>query len=287
MPTSDDEPLPPGLALAWGLPAKTGRLGRKPSQSVEGIVEAAVRLADEEGFAALSMPNVAKRVGLSANAVYRYVSSRDELLVLAAEAAWGPAPDLESGTGTGTGPEGGGGPGAGAGQETGTGAGPDRGAGPDPRAGAGRWRASAATWTRAMIERCDTHPWLSDLPIRGAPVTPNLLRWTEVLLQALTGAGLSTAESLGCALLLDGYARRIAAARRDVRESSAAPVQSAAVSRFLQPLLREHGYPILASMMTENEYDDEVHEDDVEFGLTRILDGIEVLIGRRTKPGAP
>ncbi|MFE2377634.1 TetR/AcrR family transcriptional regulator [Streptomyces sp. NPDC059398] len=245
MPTSDDERLPPGLALAWGLPVKTGRLGRKPSQSVEGIVEAAVGLADEKGFAALSMPNIAKRVGLTANAVYRYVSSRDELLVLAAETAWGPAPDLETGT--------------------------------------GRWRAAAARWTRAMIERCDTHPWLPDLPIRGAPATPNLLRWTEVLLEALTGAGLSSAESLRCALLLDGYARRIASARRDVRDSSAAPVESAAVARFLQPLLHEHGYPILASMMAHHEYDDEVGDDDVEFGLTRILDGIEVLIARRTQ----
>ncbi|GLP64890.1 hypothetical protein TUSST3_15100 [Streptomyces sp. TUS-ST3] len=165
-----------------------------------------VGLADAEGFAALSMPNIAKRVGLTANAIYRYVSSRDELLVLVAETAWGPAPDLETGT--------------------------------------DQWRAAAATWTRAMIERCDTHPWLPDLPIRGAPATPNLLRWTEVLLEALTGAGLSPAESLGCALLLDGYARRIASARRDVRNSSAAPVESAAVARFLQPRLHEHGYPI-------------------------------------------
>ncbi|MFI5682099.1 TetR/AcrR family transcriptional regulator [Streptomyces cellulosae] len=245
MPTSNDEQLPPGLALAWGLPVKTGRLGRKPSQSVEGIVEAAVALADAEGFAALSMPNIAKRVGLTANAIYRYVSSRDELLVLVAETAWGPAPDLETGT--------------------------------------GQWRGAAATWTRAMIERCETHPWLPDLPIRGAPATPNLLRWTEVLLEALTGAGLSSAESLGCALLLDGYARRIASARRDVRNSSAAPVQSAAVARFLQPLLHEHGYPILASMMTNDEYDDDIGDDDVDFGLTRILDGIEVLIARRTQ----
>ncbi|EDY54757.1 TetR family transcriptional regulator [Streptomyces sp. SID5470] len=249
MPTSDDEQLPPGLALAWGLPVKTGRLGRKPSQSVEGVVEAAVALADAEGFAALSMPNIAKRVGLTANAIYRYVSSRDELLVLVAETAWGPAPDLETG--------------------------PDQ------------WRAAAATWTRAMIERCETHPWLPDLPIRGAPATPNLLRWTEVLLEALTGAGLSPAESLGCALLLDGYARRIASARRDVRDSSAAPVQSAAVARFLQPLLHEHGYPILASMMTNHEYDDGIGDDDVDFGLTRILDGIEVLIARRTQELRP
>lgn len=245
MPTSDDERLPPGLALAWGLTAKTGRLGRKPSQSVEGIVEAAVGLADAEGFAALSMPNIARRLGLTANAVYRYVSSRDELLVLLAETAWGPAPDLDTGK--------------------------------------DQWRAAAARWTTAMIERCDTHPWLPDLPIRGAPATPNLLRWTEVLLEALTGAGLSTAESLGCALLLDGYARRIASARRDVRDSSAEPVQSAAVSRFLRPLLHEHGYPILASMMTQNAYDDDVGDDDVDFGLTRILDGIEVLIARRTQ----
>ncbi|MEU6849040.1 TetR/AcrR family transcriptional regulator [Actinacidiphila alni] len=246
MPTSDDELLPPGLALAWGLTAKTGRLGRKPSQSVEGIVDAAVALADAEGFAALSMPNIAKRVGLTANAIYRYVSSRDELLVLAAEAAWGPAPALDTGT--------------------------------------GRWRAAADGWTRAMIARCDTHPWLPDMPIRGAPATPNLLRWTEVLLEALTGAGLSTAESLGCALLLDGYARRIAGARRDVRNSSATPVRSAAVARFLHPLLEEHGYPILASMMTRDEYDDDVGEDDVAFGLNRILDGIEVLIARRPDP---
>ncbi|MFJ1584734.1 TetR/AcrR family transcriptional regulator [Streptomyces sp. NPDC088197] len=244
MTTGDDEALPPGLAQAWGLAPKTGRLGRKPSQSVEGIVEATVALADAEGFAALSMPNIARRVGLTANAVYRYVSSRDELLVLVAETAWGPAPELET--------------------------------------GADRWRAAAARWTRAMIGRCDTHPWLPDLPIRGAPATPNLLRWTEVLLEALTGAGLSTAESLGCALLLDGYARRIAAARRDVRDSTAAPVQSAAVARFLQPLLHEHGYPILAAMMEREEYDDDVADDDVDFGLTRILDGIEVLITRRT-----
>jgi hypothetical protein len=57
------------------------------------------------------------------------------------------------------------------------------------------------------------------------------------------------------------------------------------VSRFLRPLLHEHGYPILASMMTANEYDDAIGDDDVAFGLTRILDGIEVLIARRTEEG--
>ncbi|MDX3003565.1 helix-turn-helix domain containing protein [Kribbella solani] len=113
------------------------------------IVDAALELADADGFAALSMPKLAQKLGLTANAIYRYVRSRDELLVLLADAAWGPAPDLGS-----TEPLGG---------------------GELPRGGGGGWRAGAAGWTRAMVDRCDVHPWLCDLPIRGAPMTPNLL----------------------------------------------------------------------------------------------------------------
>ncbi|MFD7160328.1 TetR/AcrR family transcriptional regulator [Kribbella sp. NPDC059898] len=241
MTTTDHAHLPPGLVLAWGLPAKSHRLGRKPTQSVEQIVDAALELADADGFAALSMPKLAQKLGLTANAIYRYVRSRDELLVLLADAAWGPAPDLD----------------------------------------AGNWRAGAAGWTRAMVDRCDIHPWLSDLPIRGAPMTPNLLGWAEAILRVLTGAGLSPTESLSCALLLDGYARRTAAARRDVRDSTTTAVEPTAVARFLEPRLQELGYSILAGLMAGDQYTDEVHDDDVAFGLQRILDGIDVLIVRK------
>lgn len=241
MLSTDDAQLPPGLVLAWGLPAKSNRLGRKPTQSVEQIVDAALELADADGFAALSMPKIAQKLGLTANAIYRYVRSRDELLVLLADAAWGPAPVLD----------------------------------------VADWRAAATAWTQAMVDRCDVHPWLCDLPIRGAPMTPNLLGWAEAILKALTGAGLSPTESLSCALLLDGYARRTAVARRDVRDSTTTSVEPAAVARFLEPRLHELGYSILASLMAGNQYTDEVHDDDVTFGLTRILDGIAVLIAQK------
>lgn len=36
-------------------------------------------------------------------------------------------------------------------------------------------------------------------------------------------------------------------------------------------------------MMRRDAYDDAIGDDDVEFGLTRILDGIEVLIAGRTR----
>jgi AcrR family transcriptional regulator len=246
MPLTEDAQLPPGLVLAWGRPAKANKLGRKPTQSVEHIVDAALELADADGFAALSMPKIAQKLGLTANAIYRYVRSRDELLVLLADAAWGPAPDQLD-------------------------------VAPD-------WRAGATGWTQAMVDRCDVHPWLCDLPIRGAPMTPNLLGWAEAILRVLTGAGLSPSESLSCALLLDGYARRTASARRDVRESATTSVEPAAVARFLEPRLHELGYSILASLMAGNEYTDEVHEDDVTFGLNRILDGIAVLIAQKRAP---
>lgn len=243
MPMTDDAQLPPGLVLAWGLPAKSNRLGRKPTQSVEHIVDAALELADTDGFAALSMPKIAQKLGLTANAIYRYVRSRDELLVLLGDAAWGPAPDGVV----------------------------------DAR----DWRAAATVWTQAMVDRCDVHPWLCDLPIRGAPMTPNLLGWAEAILRALTGAGLSPTESLSCALLLDGYARRIASARRDLRDSGTSSVEPAAVTRFLEPRLHELGYSVLAALMAGDQYTDEIQDADVAFGLDRILDGIDVLITQR------
>lgn len=222
------------------------KVGRTPSRSVQEVVEAAVELADEGGFDALSMPSLGRRLGLTANAIYRYVRSKDELLVLLAETGWGPAPSLDT--------------------------------------GADRWRAAATTWTRAMIDRCAVHPWLVDLPVRGAPVTPDMLRWTEVILESFMCAGLNSAEAIQCAFLLDIYARRIAAVRRDLARSTSTPVQSAAVRGFLLPRLREHGYPILAAMMAGDTYSDDVDEDDLTFGLTRILDGIDILITRKQAP---
>jgi hypothetical protein len=53
-------------------------------------------------------------------------------------------------------------------------------------------------------------------------------------------------------------------------------VQSAAVTEFLLPRLQD-GFPILASMLAQEQYEDGL-DDDVDFGLHRILDGIEQLV---------
>ncbi|KZB88547.1 TetR/AcrR family transcriptional regulator [Amycolatopsis regifaucium] len=231
--------LPPGTALAWGQ-APAPRRGPKPGYSLEQIVDAAIAQADAEGFAALTMPSIAKRLGVTANALYRYLSSKEELLVLVAEAAWGPPPEPPSGD----------------------------------------WRAAVTAWAHALLERCRRHPWLIELPVRSAPTTPNLLGWLENFLDGMADSGLSTGDVVGCALLVDGWVRSTAALLRDVHASTPERVQ--AVSEFLRPRLEERGYSRVAAVVSGEAYgEDGVEDDDVEFGLGRILDGIEALIGRR------
>lgn len=233
--------LPPGLALAWGrLPAS--KRGPKPGHSVEEIVRTALELADEEGLAAVSMPKLGSRLGVTANALYRYVASKEELLVLLTDVGWGPPPaSLPN---------------------------------------AGNWRESARTWALGMVSRFEVHPWLLDMPVRSAPMTPHLVRWMEVLLQSMAGSGLGIRDSLGCALLLDGYARSTAQIHRDLSRSATPPLGSEPVAGFLLPLLRAGDYPMTVAMLTGGMSEDDGGDPggEREFGLTRILDGIETLI---------
>jgi AcrR family transcriptional regulator len=193
---TDGRRLPPGLALSWGVEPEKSR-GPKPAFSVGQIVAASVELADRDGAAAVSLPRIAKNVGLSTTALYRYVRSKDELVVLMVDAAWGPPPAKIGRTRT--------------------------------------WRTGAAAWTRGMIDQLAVHPWILDMPVQGAPLTPNTLRWLEAFLGVMARSGLDHGECLGCALLLDGFARSYAG-----RDPAA-----------------------------------------VEFGLSRILDGIGVRVSGR------
>jgi AcrR family transcriptional regulator len=90
--TDKQAQLPPGLALAGGVTAP-GRRGLKPAHTVERIVELGIELGDTGGFEAISLQRIAGRLGVTTNAMYRYVSSKEELIVLVADAAWGPPPD--------------------------------------------------------------------------------------------------------------------------------------------------------------------------------------------------
>ena len=67
--------------MATSRSARRGsRPGPPPSLTVHRIAAAAVELADTEGLAAVTMRSLAAAVGVSAPGLYRYVTSRDELV---------------------------------------------------------------------------------------------------------------------------------------------------------------------------------------------------------------
>lgn len=74
----------PGSAAWWA--ARVARdARRRPRQdglSIERIVDAAVRLVDEHGLAALTVRRLADELGTGSASLYRHVASREELLVL-------------------------------------------------------------------------------------------------------------------------------------------------------------------------------------------------------------
>ncbi|MGF6885719.1 AcrR family transcriptional regulator [Nocardia sp. GAS34] len=239
------EALPSGLAAAWGVLDTGGRRGPKPAHTVEEIVTAAMQLADDEGLAAASLPRVAGRVGVTANALYRYVSSRDELITLVADRAWGDPPAL-----------------------------------PD-----GDWRNGAALWSRQLFQRFLSRPWLLDAPTT-IPLTPHNAAWLDALITVLKPTGMAAQQMLNCAYLLDSHARYGANLHRNTPAPAALrranPDQQRAIhtiSAFLDQQLRARNLNAVAEVLRDPAYlTDEPPLDGFEFGLARILDGIEAYV---------
>ncbi|WP_447652762.1 TetR/AcrR family transcriptional regulator [Microbacterium sufflavum] len=167
---TDIEPpeLPRGIALAWGVAANPQR-GPKREMSVEKIVEAAVELADGEGIGAVSMAAVAARLGFTPMSLYRYVSAKDDLLLLMQEEATGLPPESHLEV------EG--------------------------------WRARLLALYEAQILVYLRHPWILSLPISGSPITPNSSAWLDASLAALDDTPLTADERMAVALAITGHAR--------------------------------------------------------------------------------
>ena len=82
--------LPPtdptrSLALLWGSQTEAGRSGL----TLKAIVTAAIDLADTDGVDALSMRNVAGRLGVGTMSLYTHVPSKTDLVDLMIDTAYG------------------------------------------------------------------------------------------------------------------------------------------------------------------------------------------------------
>jgi len=269
----DEAGLPATVAAAWGVRERPHK-GPKPALSLARIVSAAVQVADAEGLDAVSMGRVAAELGAAPMSLYRHVAGKDELRTLMVDAAWGEPPDGALPDGTlfdGTLSD----------RALSDGALSDR-AGP----GEG-WRAGLARWAWALRTGARRHPWVVRIPLNSLPILPNEVGWFELALACMRDTGLTEARKASVIMLLAGYVRNLATTEADI----AAAIQASGLTpaewmssypRILAGLADPQRFPALTQFIAAGVFEAEDGPDDeFNFGLDRILDGLEALIGAR------
>ena len=232
------EAVPPHwAALAWRL---RGGASTGEGLSVGRIVQAGIEVADKRGLAGLSLRKLGEHLGAGTMAAYRYIESKDELILLMIDTALG-APPAEI-------------------------------------AEAPTWQAGVRLWAAGMSARYSAHSWLLEAPLIGMSATPNRLLWFERLLQPLAQTGLGLQNLLDAALLIDGHVRNIAYLGRELDRTMALPSQESV--SWLPALLDESTFPMTRQVFPTGLLADGT-EQDMDFGLARIIAGIEDLSGAK------
>ncbi|HTJ31685.1 MAG TPA: TetR/AcrR family transcriptional regulator C-terminal domain-containing protein [Dactylosporangium sp.] len=212
------------------------------------LVRAAIEIADAEGLAALSMRGVAAKLGVPTMSTYRYVESKDQLVLLMADAAYG-----ELG-----------------GQE------PDSGA----------WREQLERVGRTLWALYRRHPWLAHVtPLTRPLPLPNLLRHGEAMLRALAGRGLDAHARLDVQVMLYSHIQGLAVQLEAEAQAQAATGLSEddwmdVHGPGLGAIASSGRYPQFTAMMTSfGEGGYELDLDRIfELGLRTLLDGLAVSV---------
>lgn len=234
-------------SVRTGGPAGPGGASGAPLTR-ERIVRTAVALADAEGLAAVTMRRVATGLGTSTVALHTHVPGRGELVRLMTDTV------LASGE-----PE---------------------------SAPAGTWRSELASAARWLWRTYNRHPWLAHTmgSLTRPMASPQAMKYAERVLRALKGLGLSPYEMLHVHLTLFGLVQGIAMAteleaqaRQDTGMSSDEWMDSH--DAHMEAIQARGGYPVLSSLM-EDEEDFDLDLDTLfEFALARTLDGVAVFVG--------
>ena len=226
----------------WTRPAP---ITRRPRFSRDEIAATAMRIADTEGFAAVSMRRLATELDAGTMTLYHYIRTKDELLTLVVDAVMGEVviPDTEKI--------------------------------PDD------WRGAltmVAERTRAAFER---HPWILDIADDPA-VGPNSVRHFDQSLQAVASLELGLADKFDIVSAVDEYVFGYSLQHRN-SQLSAEPSFDDDMIAYVNGLVETGDYPQLEAMTKEYGLEqgwrliDAHMRDPRRFArnLARLLDGIE------------
>ncbi|MFB4309237.1 TetR/AcrR family transcriptional regulator [Actinomadura sp. GTD37] len=236
------------LELLWGVRPRPRR-GPKPRLTAEEIVRAAIALADAEGPDALSMRRIADELGVSPMSIYTYVPGKAELIDVMLDRAFGELTPPADGT----------------------------------------WRARLEHIARDNWALFHRHPWMLRITTVRPPMGPHTIGKYEYELRAVDGLGLTDLEMDSVVALVTGFAESAArvsvnAAEAERRSGISDEQWWESVAPLLDTLVDEADYPLGSRVgaAAGQEYNAAVGPGHAfEFGLARILDGIEALIASR------
>ncbi len=244
------------MRLLWRI-ERTPKRGPKQRLTTDEIVTAAIELADEEGFAAISMRRVAERLGVGAMTLYTYVPAKSDLLDLMYDRVIGEH-DVSL---------------------------PEH----------STWRERLETIARAQWDLYQQHRWMGDVPWTRVPLGPNILDSYERAAAAIAGIGLTGKEMAEVLTLISSYVRGAARFAVEARTPPNAGTMDdeewwAGVGTVLETIWDPVRFPTLSGPEMSRAWDQANDERgyflaealaSFEFGLARVLDGVEAFIERR------
>ena len=218
--------------------------------TLDRLVHTAIDIADAEGLSALSMRGVAARLGVAVMSSYRYVPSKDDLIQLMVDSAFGeesyPAEV----------PEG--------------------------------WRSRVELGARTLWTLHRRHPWLAQLGSLTRPLlVPNLMVHGEWILGALDAQGLDPTTLFDIHLLLYSHVQGLAVHLEWEAQAEASTGQSDdqwmdSRGPTLQSLMESGRFPTFTKVIGAFEDGYDLRLDALfELGLKAILDGLAPVIEGR------
>ena len=242
------------MELLWGRTAPGAR-GPKQGTDLESVVRAAIEIADADGLDAVSMRRVAERLGLGTMSLYTYVPGKGELLDLMLDTVYGEqlAEPMEDGASP---------------------------------------RQSLETIARRAWDFHHRHPWTLYIASSRAVLGPNETAAFEVSLSAAAGLDLPARDIVA---VIDAISMFVRGAARDAVEAADAERVTGmtemewwtARDAILTAKMGAATYPTLGRLEAEGAFavpDDTPNYnlrfilDDYEFGLQRLLDGIDAYV---------
>jgi AcrR family transcriptional regulator len=248
------------MELLWSRATKGGARGPKQGTDLDSVVRAGIEIADADGLEALSMRRVAERLGLGTMSLYTYVPGKGELLDLMLDTVYGEHS-------------------------------------PDVGRSATSPRQALEALARDKWDFHHRHPWTLYIASSRAVLGPNETAAYEAALTVVGDLGVPARELLAIVDSLSIYVR--GAAREAVEAAAAERVTGmtemewwTARDEILTQKMAPDRYPTLGRLESEGAFavpeDTENYNlrfilDDFEFGLQRLLDGIEAHV-RAARP---